>query len=139
MIDRLNLGGRAALAVPVIALAIGAMAALVSVVLATEDGVIKGWSLVNITFVYATIIALPVGIVLAFPAVLLGHLLPEPRLGWLVAIGALTSGVPMMLLSLPDAEAALGSAFIFGMIGAFAAWLWWHFVERHRDMGPMHD
>lgn len=139
MIDRLNLGGRAALAVPVIALAIGALAALVSVVLTTEDGLSPGWSLASVTFVYATIIALPVGIVLAFPAVLLGHLLPEPRFGWLIAIGAVTSGGPAALLSLPDAEAALGAALIMGMIGAFAAWLWWHFVERHRDMEPLHD
>lgn len=139
MLDRLNLGGRAALAVPVIALSIGGLVALVSLLLATDEAVIKGWSLAYITFVYVTIIALPVGMVLAFPAVLLGHLLPEPRFGWLLAIGALTSGVPTMLLSLPDAEAALGSVLIFGMIGAFAAWLWWHFVERHRQMEPVHD
>lgn len=139
MIDRLNLGGRAALAVPLIALLIGALVAFVSLVLATEDAVIKGWSLAHITFVYATIFALPVGIVLAFPAVLLGHLLPEPRLGWLIAIGAMTSGGPAALLSLSDAGTTLGSGLIFGMIGAFAAWLWWHLVERHRNMGPVHD
>ncbi|WP_285709913.1 hypothetical protein [Erythrobacter oryzae] len=139
MFDRLNLGGRAALAVPVIAPAIGALVALVSLALATEDALIKGWSLAYITFVYATIIALPVGIALAFPAVLLGHLLPEPRFGWLIAIGAVTSGGPAALLSLPDAETALGAALIFGMIGAVAAWLWWHFVERHREMEPAHD
>jgi hypothetical protein len=139
MIDRLNLGGRAALAVPLIALAIGAATALLSVALEPEDALIKGWSLAFITFVYAAIIALPVGIVLSFPAVLFGHLLPEPRLGWLVAIGTAASGLPATLLSLPHAEKALGSALVFGMIGAFAAFLWWHLVERHREPETNHD
>lgn len=139
MIDRLNLGGRAALAVPAIALAIGALVALVSAALATDDAVIKGWGLAYITFFYATMIALPVGIVLAFPAVMLGHLLPEPRFGWLIAIGALTSGLPTALLSLPNAEEALGSALIFSLIGAFAAFLWWHLVESHREPETIRD
>lgn len=139
MTNGLYLGGRAALAVPVIALSIGVLFALFSVALEADNALIKSWSLAFITFVYAAIIALPIGIVLAFPAVLFGHLLPEPRFGWLIAIGALTSGVPTALLSLPNAEEALGSALLFGVIGAFAAWLWWHFVERHRNMGPMHD
>jgi hypothetical protein len=139
MNDRLNLGGRAALAVPMIALLIGAVTALFSVALEADNALIKGRDLAFITFVYATIIALPVGIVLSFPAVLLGHLLPEPRFGWLIAIGALTSGVPTALLSLPNAEEALGSVLIFGSIGAFAAWLWWHLVERHREPEMIHD
>jgi hypothetical protein len=139
MLDRLNLGGRAALAVPVIALAIGAVTAMFSVALEPENALIKGRDLAFITFVYATIIALPVGIVLAFPAVLFGHLLPEPRFGWLIAIGAAVSGVPTALLSLPRGGEAFQSGLLFGVVGAFAAWLWWHFVERHRDMEPVHD
>lgn len=139
MFDRLNLGGRAALAVPVIALAIGALTALFSVALEPENALIKGRDLAFITFVYATIIALPVGIVLSFPAVLFGHLLPEPRLGWLIAIGAAVSGVPTALLSLPNGEEALGSVLLFGGVGAFAAFLWWHLVERHREPEIVHD
>jgi hypothetical protein len=139
MFDRLNLGGRAVLAVPVIALSIGVLFALFSVVLESDNALIKSWSLAFITFVYATIIALPVGIVLAFPAVLLGHLLPEPRFAWLIAIGALVSGGPTAALSLPDGEEALGSVLLFGGIGAFAAYLWWQLVERHREPETIHD
>ena len=139
MIDRLNLGGRAALAVPVIALLIGAVTALFSVALEADNALIKGRDLAFITFVYATIIALPVGIVLSFPAVLLGHLLPEPRFGWLIAIGAAVSGVPTALISLPRGAEAFLSGLLFGMIGAFAAWLWWHLVERHREPETVHD
>ena len=135
----MDLSGRAALAVPVIALAIGAVTAVFSVALEPDTALIKGRDLAFITFVYATIIALPVGIAMAFPAVLFGYLLPEPRFGWLIAIGAMTSGVPTALLSLPNAEEALGSVLIFGLIGAFAAGLWWHLVERHREPETIHD
>ena len=135
----MSLGGRAALAVPVIALLIGAVTALFSVALAPSDAIIKDWDLALVTFVFATIVALPFGIALSFPAVLFGHRLPEPRLVWLIAIGALVSGIPIALLSLPDGDEALNSLFLFGMIGAFAAWLWWHFVERHREMDMAND
>lgn len=137
-VSRLNLGGRAALSVPLIALLIGAVTALISVAFEPDDALIKGGDLAFITFFYATILALPFGIVLSFPAVLFGHLLPKPRFGWLIGIGVVTAGVPAFLMSGGTIGEAISMAVIFGMIGAFAAVLWWLCVERFREE-PVYD
>lgn len=138
----MGLGGRAALAVPLIALLIGVVTALVSVALEGNNALIKGWSLARITFGYAVIIALPVGLVLSLPAVLFGHFLPHPRRIWLIGIGAAVSTVPFIVMAATGAGnpgEALLAGLMFCPIGAFAAALWWQFVERHREEVVSHD
>ena len=82
----MGLGGRAALSVPLIALLIGVVTALFSVAFEGNNALIKGWSLARITFGYAVIIALPIGVALSFPAVLFGHFLLHPRRVWLISV-----------------------------------------------------
>lgn len=138
----MDLGGRAALSVPLIALLIGVVTALFSVAFEGNNALIKGWSLARITFGYAVIIALPIGVVLSFPAVLFGHFLPQPRRVWLIGIGAAVSTAPFIIMAATgggNAGEALLSALMFAPIGAFAAALWWQFVERHREETVSHD
>jgi hypothetical protein len=138
----MNLGVRAALSVPLIALLIGVVTALFSVAFEGNNALIKGWSLARITFVYAVIIALPIGVVLSFPAVLFGHFLPQPRRVWLIGIGAAVGSAPFIVMAATgasDFSNALLSALVLAPVGAFVAALWWQFVERHREETVSHD
>ncbi|MBA4044698.1 MAG: hypothetical protein C0471_09810 [Erythrobacter sp.] len=138
----MDLGGRAALSVPLIAFLIGMVTALFSMATEADNALITGWDLARITFAYAVIIALPIGIVLSFPAVLFGRFLPKPRFAWLVGIGTVAGGMPVLLMGILnggfDFDVINGAA-LFGVLGAFAATLWWHFVERHRVMDEASD
>lgn len=135
----MGLGGRAALSVPLIAVAVAAIVAVMVLLVNDEDAIIKGWDAAWLYFVGTFIVALPVGALLAFPAIAFGHWLPEPRNGWLIGIGTAASVAVGFAMNGLDGNSSVDIVLVFGAIGALSAQLWWHFVERHREMEIVHD
>ena len=133
----MNLAVRAALSVPLITLILAASLAGLTLLGDDDEALLKGWSAVRIVFAYVCIAALPVGTILSIPAVMFGHLLPEPRMTWLIGIGAALSTLIGLLLV--NQDGGIGFVLSWAAIGAGAATLWWVFVERHRVLEPRHD
>lgn len=129
----MNLGGRAALSVPLIALIASAFLGWYEMVTQPSNAMIKGWSAFRLVFFYALIVSLPVGAFLAVPTLVLGHLLPKPRWISLGLIG-LAVGLSLALLLAGGISAAAGRE-VFGLaaLGVLCAALWWALVERHRE------
>jgi hypothetical protein len=135
----MGLGGRAALSVPVIALAVSSLSALIAVVTEPNNALIKGWSLAWVTFIYTFIIAIPVGVVMSFPAALFGDRLPQPRWAWLVGLGSFVSvSLGLVMFGLAG-NSAFALVMTFGIIGAASAGLWWLLVERRREPDTRND
>lgn len=123
----MNLAGRAALSVPLIALLAAAFMGLTSMAARPDGSMLEGWSTFRLVFSYTAILALPVGFILAFPMVMLGHLQPEPR-G--LFVGFIGMGVGLAI------GFALGGSFegvfMFALMGLLCGALWWSCVERFR-------
>lgn len=135
----MNLGGRAALAVPLIAVAVAAIVAVMVLLVNNQEAIIKGWDVVWLYFVGTFVVALPVGAFFAFPAVVFGRWLPEPRRAWLIGIGVLVSVAVGLAMNGIEGNSAIDLILGFGAIGALSAQFWWSLVERHREMVATHD
>ena len=129
----MNLGGRAALSVPLISLLASAFLGLFDMATQPSDALIAGWSTFRLVFVYSTILSLPVGYFLAIPALLLGHHLPKPTWLWLGLIGLMVGFALAIVLAGGVREIAHRGTIGLAMMGILCGGLWWLFVERHRD------
>ena len=85
-------------------------------------------------FVYAGLLALAVGSVLAAPFWYLGRHVPRPRSIWLTGIG----GIAGLLIALGfGGREGAELAIVLTMIGALSGLLWWGLVDRGRtDLWP---
>ncbi|MEO0418210.1 MAG: hypothetical protein AAF249_05065 [Pseudomonadota bacterium] len=129
----MNLGGRAALSVPLIALIVASAYALLVAMFESGNGILDGWAVLQLNFVYALLIMLPVGVLCALPILILGAYLPKRRGLWLAAIGAFLSiSIGVVFFGHDDPSAWIPITFVFGAVGAACAALWWLFVERFR-------
>lgn len=135
----MGLGGRAALSVPLIALAVGASVVIMVLLANDDEALIKGWDVVWLYLFGTFVVALPVGALFAFPAVVLGHWLPEPRRAWLIGTGVVIAVAVGLAINGLHGNSAIDLILVFGAIGALSAQLWWHLVERHREMDRTHD
>lgn len=135
----MGLGGRAALSVPLIALAVAATVAVMVLLVNDKDAIFRGWDAAWLYFVGTFIVALPVGAFFAFPAVAFGRWLPQPRQAWLICIGVLLSIASGLAINGVEGNSAIDLILVFGAIGALSAKLWWSLVERHRKMVAIHD
>ena len=129
----MNLGGRAALSIPLIALVVAISFGLFEVLTASEEYMFTSASLFLLVFSYTAILALFIGVVLAFPMVLFGGYLPRPRLVSLSLIGVVLSSAIAVLLS--DGDVSIRAIIGMALMGLLSALLWWLFVERHREEG----
>ena len=84
-------------------------------------------------FRYTLIAAIIIGAVLAPLTLWAGAKLPSPKLPKLLAIGALIGPIPFFAIegASPDAWSALVT---FSSLGVLSAFLWWHLVEKHREI-----
>ena len=82
-------------------------------------------------FRYTFVIALLAGVVLGPIFVAARKRWPEPKLAWLVLLGALLGPLPLAILvgELPETTALL----VFSALGMTSAGLWWLIVESPRD------
>ncbi len=135
----MDLGGRAALSVPVIALFVAIMSALIAVVTEPDNALIEGWSLAWVTFDYTLIVAISVGVALSFPTVIFGDRLPHPRWAWLVGLGIVLSATLGLLMLVFAGNSAFDIVMLFGALGAVSAGLWWLLVERYREVEFTYD
>ncbi|MFL0671194.1 MAG: hypothetical protein ACJLS3_07165 [Erythrobacter sp.] len=134
----MNLGGRAALSVPLIALTAAGFLALFEVATHPRNAIIKGWDAFNLVFAYTFMLALPTGLALAMPAVLFGKRLPSPRWLWLGLIGFFV-GVGLALVLGGAKTFHRRDVFGLALMGMMCGALWWHLVERHREEPIPHD
>lgn len=133
--NRLNLGGRAALSVPLIAIFAALFLAAFEWALRTDSSMFDGPALFKLVFVYTAIIALPAGAFLAIPMLIFGGHLPQPRGLWLGVIGFCVGiGLSILLAGGFDLKGSVG----LGLMGLICGLLWWLCVERFRKE-PVYD
>ncbi|WP_416831810.1 MAG: hypothetical protein ACMUJI_02205 [Erythrobacter sp.] len=133
--NRLNLDGRAALSVPLIAIVAALFLAAFEWALRTDNSMFDGPALFKLVFVYTAIIALPAGAFLAVPMLIFGGRLPQPRWLWLAIIGLCVGiGLSILLAGGFDPRGTAG----LGLMGLICGLLWWLCVERFREE-PVYD
>ena len=133
--NRLNLGGRAALSVPFIAIVAALFLGLFEWALRADNSMFDGPDVFKLVFAYTAIIALPAGAFLAIPMLIFGGRLPQPRGLWLAAIGTFVGiGLSILLAGGFDFRGTMG----LGLMGLICGLLWWLCVERFREE-PVHD
>ena len=128
----MNLGGRAAIAVPLIGLIAALFLAGFSALTYPPDGMFSKGSTFQLVFVYTAIIAIPAGYFLSLPAVAFGHFLPRPRGLSFCMVGVTVGLLLSVLLARPEAPDALG-LIGFTLMGLLCGSMWWLLVERHRE------
>lgn len=129
----MDLGGRAFLAVPVIALAIAIFSGVLQIVTSPGDAVLSGWNGGLLVVFYSFGLALGAGLLLSFPMTVLGRFLPQPSWVPLLIVGLAASclaGFVMVRGTGPDWLVVLG---MFSAIGSLAGYLWWLLVKRFRE------
>ena len=133
--NSLNLGGRAALSVPLIAILAALFLAAFEWAFRTENSMFDGPSVFKLVFAYTAIFALPAGAFLAIPMLIFGGHLPRPRALWLAIIGLCVGiGLSILLAGGFDSRGTAG----LGLMGLICGLLWWLCVERFREK-PVHD
>lgn len=132
---RPNLGGRAVLSVPLIALVAALFLASFETVLRPDNSMFEGPAIFRLVFAYTAIFALPAGAFLAIPMVILGRYLPQPRWISLAVIGlCIGTGLSILLAGGFDFRGALS----LGIMGLVCGLMWWLCVERYREE-PVYD
>ena len=127
----MNLGGRAALSVPLIALVVAISYGLFELTTVPAGSMFTDASLFRLVFSYTAIFAFLIGIILAPPMVIFGKYLPRPKLASLSLIGIAFSSALAVLLS--GGSAGIRDVGGMALMGLLSAVLWWLFVERHRE------
>jgi hypothetical protein len=92
-------------------------------------GIFTPFEVAWLTFVYALILALISGSLLAWPFKKWGQLVPTPQVLWFTIIGALAGLIISVTLGWD--EGLEFNAFMVAISG-FSGFLWWLLVERQR-------
>lgn len=134
-VNRLNLGGRAALSVPLIAIIAALFLAAFEWALRPDNSMFDEPTVFKLVFAYTAFFALPAGAILAVPMLIFGERLPQPRWLWLAVIGSgVGIGLSILLAGGFDLRGTAG----LGLMGLICGLLWWLCVERFREE-PVYD
>lgn len=135
MLNAPNLGGRAALSVPLMALVAALFLASFETIFRPDNSMFDGPAIFRLVFAYTAIFALPAGAFLAIPMVILGRYLPQPRWISLAGVG-LCVGIALSILLAGgvDSRGTMG----LGIMGVLCGLMWWLCVERFREE-PLYD